>query len=145
MSISNSHAEQEPDYRPFTDSILSDIHALPVPVRQRLAIDIATRYIGPPAVDWASLITAAVILAGSLFLRTHVGELLAGAHVHHHFSTQTGWFVLGLAAMAVLDGLAAFIGSVHAAIAIRRHRRNYGTTTPATAHSATGRIGGDRA
>jgi hypothetical protein len=133
MSTTNTpQVEREPDYRPFLDSILSDIQALPVPVRQRFAAEVADRYVAPPALDWASLVLAAAIAAGVLLGRGHVGDWLARAHVHHHFGTHAGWFALGLAAVAVLDGVGAFVGSVYAAIAIRRHRRQYATTPTAS-------------
>lgn len=146
MTATNT-PEVERDCQPFLDSILSDIHALPVPVRQRFAAEVADRYAAPPAVDWASLVLAAAIAAGVLLGRGRFGGWLAGAHVHHHFSQQAGWFALGLAAVVVLDGVAGFAGSVYAAIAVRRHRRQYATpTTHSTPTASTpARIEGDHA
>ena len=98
---------EQPDYRPFTNSILSDIAALPEVAQWELFGALRARYSPGARVEWLALLLAVAmplaVFAGWHRLHDHLPDLWCGV-------------VAGVAAMFAADGLLVFASSVHRVI-----------------------------
>ena len=105
-----------PDYRPFTDSILADISALPAQVRGELVGELQARHGLAFRENW-SAVAAAVLMPLAALLAYHV---FGG-----YLSSFGRGVVLGVVAVFAVEGLGAVAGAVEQLAAARRlHRAN---------------------
>lgn len=93
-----------PNFRPFTDSILTDIACLPDKAQWVLFRELRARYSPTVRVEWGPLLLAIAIPLA----------VLAGWHrLHERLPDLWCGVIAGVAGMFAAEGLLIFTGSVH--------------------------------